>query len=318
MSYAHVAVKDIVQESDISEESVASMVKSARESGWSCWLDDIPVTPQLQQLGERLRKVLPGFKFYPNRNKWVRDTPTSPEVLVASDVFVLMEASAYAVMRIGYRQYTRTGQAYQYAVFSRLINNTRYYSNSLRRHAKLTESIDIAVKNALAYAVPYSAAELAEITYRGYHKLSTGVGQQKMSVLSSLVEAASGFNVVMNEVRALRASGVSFTTPEFIALANEMDYAVQLANSERNKRVDAFLVRFIQHSWSGVQAEVAQATNIRGNPDPDILDQVTTYSLEDLPPEISEKVAVLQTLDAGQHVDGVGMKFDEKVFWVEK
>ena len=43
-----------------------------------------------------------------------------------------------------------------------------------------------------------------------------------------------------------------------------------------------------------------------------------TYSLADVPQALQDKVAVLQTLPPGDHVDGVGMKVEEMLYWVEK
>jgi hypothetical protein len=96
-----------------------------------------------------------------------------------------------------------------------------------------------------------------------------------------------------------------------------MDDAVQLANAERNKRVDALLVSFIETA-DGVRVECAEVSNVRANNYAVIRDNVDTYPLADAPQFIVEKVSVLQGLAHGSHVDSIGMKLDDKLFWVEK
>ena len=78
------------------------------------------------------------------------------------------------------------------------------------------------------------------------------------------------------------------------------------------------MVSFVERNGSWM-ADCAEVLNVRGNRwSPKLSDDMTTYALADVPQPIVEKVSVLQGLDNGGFVDGVGMKLDDKLFWVQK
>jgi hypothetical protein len=205
-------------------------------------------------------------------------------------------------------------------VKARGIANEKYNISSTQFYMRLTGNIKVAVKNAMTNLIPYGVKEIVDIEYAALHEKSTAVGRTKASQLPILLNAVS-HNVLLNEIRALHAvmevSGATFSTPEFRAIVENMDDAVQLANAERNKRVDALLVSFIETA-DGVRVECAEVSNVRANNYAVIRDDVDTYPLADAPQFIVEKVSVLQGLAHGSHVDSIGMKLDDKLFWVEK
>jgi hypothetical protein len=180
-----------------------------------------------------------------------------------------------------------------------------------------------AVKKTLLNLIPYTVAECATLQYDAIKRKSDKSGAAKTGVLPSLLGAVT-HNVLMNEVRALRAAGVAFSTPEFQAVAEEMDDAVQLANAERNKRVDAVMVQFVTRGGV-MRAECAEVQDIRKSYEVKFAEEgedgrgvVKSYAMEEVPPFIVEKVSVLQGLDNGGHVDSIGMKVNDTLFWVEK
>jgi hypothetical protein len=200
--------------------------------------------------------------------------------------------------------------------YARDIENVKYGEGRKQYYMKLTTNLKLAVKNALANLLPYTAREMAGIEYPTMREKSEESGRVKASKLPTLLNAVT-HGVLMNEVRALHAAGVTFTTPEFQSIVDNMDEAVQLANAERSKRVDMVLVSFVERNGS-MMADCSEARDVRNNHWPNVADEVNTYPLADVPQFIVEKVSVLQGLDNGNHVDGVGVKIDDKLFWVEK
>jgi hypothetical protein len=314
MGYRHGAVRSLAHEPF--DGAIGIICSKARDAEWGYWLDGVPVVKELHEYGMALRQVSPSIKFmvHVDMNVWVRGFG---QASAAHEVCVCMPTSPYAVCSIGYHIYReKTDGPAMYMVFARGITNEKYSSNREQSAMKLTGNIKIALRNALAQLIPYRVEEVAKLEYDLIHSKSVASGQKKAGQLPTLLGAVSG-QVLLNEIRALRAMGVTFTTLEFNAVVEGMDEAVQLANAERSKRVDAVMVSFVERG--GVMwADCVETGSVRTNYYFRQVGEAVTYAMADVPQFIVEKVSVLQTLGNRQHIDSVGMKIDDKLFWVEK
>jgi len=329
MGFKHIAVRALAVPP---EHDIAI---AAQQVGWEYMLDGVPVSQHLHAYATALREAVPNLKFGAVWERYNFDDETEtcyregPEggqvrVTYATEVWVCMDVSHYALAKIGYRKYRQSSNtAYEYGVYARGIKNAIYGDYRDQHYTRMSINLKAAMKKALLNLIPYTVAECATHQYDAIKRKSDRSGAAKTGVLPSLLGAVS-HNVLMNEVRALRAAGVAFSTPEFQAVAEEMDDAVQLANAERNKRVDAVMVQFVTRGGV-MRAECAAVRHIRGNDgavfaevDEDGRGVVKAYIMEEVPPFIVEKVSVLQGLDNGGHVDSIGMKVNDTLFWVEK
>jgi hypothetical protein len=329
MSFRHVRASQLVIPP---EHDIAT---SAQVAGWEYMLDGVPVSQHLHAYATKLREAVPNLKFGAVWGKYSFDGGTEtmyregPEggqvhVTYATEVWVCMDVSHYALAKIGHKKYRQSNNSpYEYGVAARGIENKIYGDYREQYCIRMSVKQRAAVKNALLNLIPYTVAECATLQYDAIKRKSDRSGAAKTGVLPSLLGAVS-HNVLMNEVRALRAAGVAFTTPEFQAIAEEMDDAVQLANAERNKRVDAVMVQFVTRGGV-MRAECSEVRDIRRNDGAAFAEEdnegngvVKSYAMEEVPPFIVEKVSVLQGLDNGGHVDSVGMKVNDTLFWVEK
>ena len=323
-NYAHTAVRRLTNTASSSNVIRAQRAEEARAMGWKWWLDGTPVSEELYNMGFPMQKFYPFLSFYSSsqKSRWKEMTRGSTCFQVAMEVYVCMPSSPYAVAVIGYGQYQMSPNTLynHYMVKARGIANEKYNMSSTQFYMRLTGNIKVAIKNAMANLIPYGVKEIVDIEYEALREKSTAVGRTKASQLPILLNAVS-HNVLLNEIRALHAvmevSGDTFSTPEFRAIVENMDDAVQLANAERNKRVDALLVNFIETA-DGVRVECAEVSNIRNSSYAVIRDNIDTHLLASVPQFIVEKVSVLQGLANGTHVDSIGMKLDDKLFWVEK
>jgi hypothetical protein len=145
---------------------------------------------------------------------------------------------------------------------------------------------------------------------------SCEVSRGKAAKLPTLLGKVTN-SILLGEIRALHSAGVTFTTPEFREVVANMEDAIELANGERSKRVDVLMVYFVKRNGVMV-AETVHVDNIRGGDSSTHAKEITTYAIDQVPAFVEEKVSVLQTLDNGSHVDGVGMKVNDNLYWVEK
>ena len=313
--YEHTSVRTVL-ENERSHQCKEDRARY-RADGWKFWLDDVPVCDELHAYGSALQKLYPCLKF-------LGSTPSHPMGIgLQNRVYVCMDVSPYALGTINYGDNSLSGHASlrTFSIYARTIKNDKYHSCRLQYYMKMSSSIGVAVKNALAHLIPYSAVDIARVEYKALRDKSVDSGKQKAAVLPALLAAVTP-SVLLNEVRALKAAGVAFSTPEFQSIVSNMDEATQLANAERSKRIDAVLVHFVDRAGA-TMAECADLSNVRGQTHPTISScsistGVTQYAMADVPKFIVEKVAVMRGLDDGSHVDGIGMKIEDRLFWVEK
>ena len=302
-------------------------IEAAKAAGWQWWLDTIPVSSEVYELAMGVRKAYPFAKFYATveeskcRWTWV-DTRVLLNTLVhqyASEVYIALDTCPYALAKIGYGDYSvrSNGGTATFMVRARGIENEKYGSGRPQYHTRLATNLKVAIKITLANLLPYDMGEVAAHEYAEYRSKSQRVGASKAAKLPALLGSIS-HSILLNEIRALTAMGVTFNTSEFRSVAENCDDAAKLANEERNKRIDVVLMHFVTRT-DGIVAECVGMNNIRAHsafmPG---MSESNTYPLDGVPQALQDKVAVLQTLPPGDHVDGVGMKVEEMLYWVEK
>jgi hypothetical protein len=316
MGYTHIPVRYFAE---YNRTVLDGRIEAAKTAGWQWWLGTTPVSREVYELGMGVRKAYPFVKFYAtveeNKCKWEGNTA---DVWYALELFIAIDTCPYVLAKIGYGDYSVGNRATStFMVRARGIENEKYDSGRPQYHMRVTTNLKVAIKNTLANLLPYDMGEVAHREYEGYLNKSIKVGASKAAKLPVLLGSVT-HSVLLNEIRALKAMGVTFSTPEFRGVAESCDDAAKLANEERNKRVDAVLMHFVTRT-DGIVAECIGMQNIRAHcvfrSD---MSESNTYLLADVPQALQDKVAVLQTLPPGDHVDGVGMKVEEMLYWVEK
>lgn len=319
MSYTHIPLRVLTNPPAEEAETIKKHVDSARNHNWKYWLDDVPVSSKLFQYGHELQKSYPNIKFF-CKARHFRDVEHvhGVDVFFVDRVCVCLESSPYALATIGFFNPGLRSGPHKYVLYARGIQNDMFHNSRKQYHMRSSLNLKPVLKVTQSYLIPYTLAECATLDYDLICRRSDQAKNDKQAVLRKLVDAAMVPNVFTNEVRHLMASGVTFLTPEFKALAAGLDEATQLSIAERNRRVDMVMVHFIDRSGE-VVAECVEVKNIRGNNKP-VFDGggITTYRMTEVPQFIVEKVSVLQTLDKGTFIDSVGMKLDDKLFWVER
>jgi hypothetical protein len=288
--------------------------KDAVDSGWLFWLDGIPVVAELRNYGDELRRAFPNLRFLYCKHSTVAKTVWGG---VCREVWVCMDSSLLTVARIGYAGYKKGGELV-YGVRARGIENNMYKSGHNMYHSKTTSRLNVAVKNALANLVPYSAKEVASATYVPVRDKILHTSDNKRATLSKLLGSISQ-SVLISEITALRAAGVTFTTQEFQDVVANLDEARRITNGEVNRRVDIISVHVVERGGvTYIECSTVNSVGDNYSIFPDDIPETVVYTVDQVPSEIAEKVAVLQTMDAKAFVDTVGMKVCDKLYWVFK
>ena len=307
MSYTHTYI-DRLDKQDIVDQLKshvdAHMHEGKHNHDW--WVDGIPVIYQTYSLANAIRQKAPHATFRFNKQNPGRS------------LFVTVPNCPYTVAVIGFGQFKMSQLGEDYTVKARGIKNEKYNSGREQYHMRFSKNVATAAKIALTNIVAYSTCELASLKLDLFSRASIDAGRKKAGMLPTLCSAVS-HSVLVNEVRSLKAAGVVFHTAEFQAIADQCDEASKLANDERNKRVDAVFVQFTESKVTGFKAQCVTVESIRNKNDFDVYGiPATVYELSELPEFITSKISVLQILEDRNHVDGVGMKINPTLFWVEK
>jgi hypothetical protein len=307
MSYIHTYVDNLDKQEAVEQLKLhvdAHMHEGKRNHEW--WVDGIPVMYQAYSLANAIKQKAPHVMFRFNKKNPGRS------------LHVTVPNCPYTVALIGFGQFKMSQVGEEYVVKARGVRNEKYQPHREQYHMRFSKNMATAAKTVLANIVAYSTCELASLKLELFSRASIDAGRKKAGVLPTLCSAVS-HSVLINEVRSLKAAGVVFHTAEFQAIADQCDEASKLANDERNKRVDAVFVQFMESKVTGFKAQCVTVENIRSKNDFDVKGiPATVYELSELPEFITSKISVLQILEDRNHVDGVGMKINPTLFWVEK
>ena len=301
-----------LQRSTQTEESAARYAQLARE------VDGVLVSNQLANWCDELRKTNRHLRFGVPRGAkvfWLNDTH------MISEVWAYLPGDEYAIMRLGFADYALRGTAYRYGVYARGIANGKYHASRPQYHMAITDSFDQAVKNARKYMVPYSLAEVAN--------MSLGNIQQEIGKLK--YAASSEFNDIHTKIiqhgafvhELERLATIGFHDAEF----GELVRMYMDKRKERNERLaqqhHAYFVSV--RELNGQQ--VFDILTVLDVPKTSLRNMGThrTYTAEEvdvLDDTLLGKIAALSMLDTvgdnNAFVDGLGLKLNDNSYWVLK
>ena len=314
--YKNIAVAKLLAPEDQLLEP--NNLEAARRNKSCGFVNGYPVVGRLTALTDMLQ-VFPGIKFYAHSEhcrlqRFTDLSGNSFSSVAASELFVCIDDDPYAVMRIGFDNYRCTNGKNTFAVYARDIRNAKYHPTREQYFMSMFLDPNKAFKVAVANMRVHSTEELARLRYRKFYNRSTDVSNHKARELGALLDSITQ-PVLIREIRAAVAAGYQFSTPEFTSVAASLEDAVATTTQATQRRVDATYVRFMQGE-GGMIARMASTSNVRKTYAPEPKDQ-GVVPLNEVPAFIQEKVAVLQTLEPDNYIDGVGMKVTDYEYWVE-
>jgi hypothetical protein len=209
-----------------------------------------------------------------------------------------------------------------YGVYSRKIQNAKYAQHRDQHHMVMTSDLEKAVKNARKHLVPYTTRELAQVFYEPLHeKVSKVLDDVKSKAHDGARGIVNNRMAILQEIEFLKKQGVQFVTPEFRELSENIEQLLGDYREQEARKVSAVFVRFKQigdTTYADLQ-EVHNVREIRWDVKMNTTDaQAISCSADELPQDIAGQVAVLNILENEGYVAGVGMKIDDKTYWVER
>lgn len=233
-----------------------------------------------------------------------------------STAVVYRKGDTHALGEIGYRPINvKNNGAPNYYVMSRRIKNDKYRENSWQHRIAATTVLSRAVKAAAAYLVPFSCEEAANAG----RKVAKNVIEQSFN--ASATEARNAFKALTGDPGYSTSMGSefmeelrhhTFLSPKLNAAAAAF-YPAFDAYMEAKARMDgAFYYVGITDNYGQTVVDSAEVT--LGWP-------YTTDPLPRLPAEamnewMQGRIAVLNMTPPLHYVPGVGLRLDDRVFYV--
>lgn len=255
---------------------------------------------------EALAKKLPTCKFSPRGNN-------------EQSLYVYLPNDLYALGWVGYNDYRIEGEGtYKtIAVYSHTIRNDKYSSHNDQHHMLMSTNPKRAIKNALSHLRPYTPKELNDCFAYPVVRKVRDTNRENQEKVENAQTAVTQHNQLQVELRAVVASGYQFVDADFgskvAAFLNEVDeYALQTSE------VNMFFVRAYmlndQQMFDVTFLENAHNTwDYKVSTEP-----AERYTSDTLPEHLSGKLSVLMMCELDEYVDGVGIRMNDGVFYVNQ
>jgi hypothetical protein len=300
------------------EEKVKGIVNRATEAGYTEFLDGVPIYKELLEFTQALKKAMPKVKFFPHTFRHIN----SANVHACDELFVYMDDFPCDLGRISWADNGVQSGNCTYGVYSRKIQNAKYATHRNQHHMVMTSDLEKAVKNARKHLLPYTTRELAQVFYEPLHeKVSKVLDDVKGKAHDGARGIVNNRMAILQEVEFLRKQGVEFVTPEFRELSENIEQLLGDYREQETRKVSAVFVRFKQvgdTTYADLQ-EVHNVREIRWDVKMNTTDaQAISCPADELPQDIAGQIAVLNILENEGYVSGVGMKVDDKTYWVER
>lgn len=316
-------MKTLLADTNYSER-IEHASTTSKDVGWQNWFQSYPVHAELEGLMNNVAKAMPSAKFYPA--EFTRRMENDKTHYLVNEFSVYMDEYPFDFGRVGFRDYAvgrgdSRGKPPTFGIYSRKIHNTKYSDGRDQFHMVMTASADKAVKLAGKYLVPYTNRELAQAYYKGVQREMDKARHDAHKEMNNLVGDTINRmdnNAIAMEIVSLMAQGAKFATQGFKDIADRVHAVTDKVKEENARKVDAWFVR-LRKVGEDTYVDVQVADDVRKNDyKPSLVGQPTTYPEKEVPEDLLGSISVLSILEDGQYVPRVGLKIDERTFWVER
>lgn len=196
-------------------------------------------------------------------------------------------------------------QVVEYCIESRLIRNEKFNSNNSEYYTKRTTDPKKFFKHLKEYAKPFTYQEVALRSMRGAeNKFDDWRGSKRRDAYVSV-----SWEDVMEEVVKLHALGVQPQTDKFKTIYEKSlpEYLEYKAVRDKTfKRIHVL----VQADGTVAVSSFADYMDMQKG-------SLLYEEMDHVPKHIQEQVGMLRMMATGDFVPNVGLKINEKEFWVE-
>ena len=222
---------------------------------------------------------------------------------------------------IGYGDYTNSDRASgnKYVVFSENIANYQYASHSWQRHLMSSGNLNQAVKNVSRHLRDYSVENVAKSLSREARNEWLKEENDGKNEISSAFNALRYDDDLRDELIRLHAAGHMFITEKLQRKIDELAAAYDTERENSKYRLNCVSMVCVTSTLRGEQVfEVCTVPNILGFGSGSKFIAEQTYTENELPEDLRDKLGALNIVEKKQLVPGVGYKLTDGILFVAR
>ena len=293
---------------------VATLLSDKWQANHMSYLTGGRVRPEFENFKAAVNRTLRGVEFCHVGNDWA---------------YVYYKGDTHALGKIGYGDMLKntTGEN-QYGVSSRRIVNGKYRDDSEHHHIAASKTMKVALATAAANLVPVTVQEAMYQSRQHFVNKSTEALQQISKVVDAEYDLAvrdGSYGVrealnsrLMKELRILVDTGYSFTDPSLTGELKMM-FEAQASYNELStiQKRPLYFVK-VTESFGQTVGHVALVdwSKHRYNREHEAGGTLMHAPVEHLPQFILGGIAVLSMVEPHHYVAGVGMRVDDRQFFI--
>ena len=293
---------------------VATLLNDKWQDNHKTILSNGRVRPEFEAFKAAVNRTLRGVEFCHVGSDWA---------------YVYYKGDTHALGKIGYGDMLKHAKGdNQYGVSSRRIANGKYRDDSEHHYIAASKTMKVALATAAANLVPVSVQEAMYQSRQHFTNKSTEALQHMSKAVDenyekSVRDGAYGIRDALNsrlmkEMRILVDTGYSFTDP---SLAGELKamFEAQSAYNELStiQKRPLYFVK-VTESFGQTVGHVALVdwSKHRYNREHEAGGTLMHAPIEHLPTFVLGGIAVLSMVEPHQYVPGVGMRVDDRQFFI--
>lgn len=277
-------------------------------------LDSIPMRDGLAKLCEAVRKQYKEIAFMCDGNA----TSYYGGVRRIDAIWAYFPGDTYALVRMSYERAGNDGTS-AYHITARTVANAKYATHNQQHHTVVTTDLAKAVKHVKTYLQPYTASEMATISYVNFRGKVTNHKSKANDAMLSTRLSVTQHKAFAAELESILMSDYIFINRELrdncVAYLN----ALREEEAQKHGRINGAYVhvRMVgeQQMFDVIRTKkcITEMYSLYSYEREDMV----TYTSETLPESIMSKLAVLSMLERGEYLADTGMKDSDVAFWVQ-
>lgn len=312
-------IKNTFESNQDYKDRVTEVVSRAEKEDdkYVFWFNDYPVRFEFKEYLEELSRNLPHIRFLPASEKF-------DSYCRFTRFHAVMDGQLFTLGMVMYDDVTLSGEVKpQFVIQSRKIENKKY--NALRdQYRMVMPSFKNAVKQAKKYLLPYTVNELAFYTVDKYSdarsKFKRGLEDKLGKVTEALGYSAysspssAATKKIIEELKYMTDIGYVPKTDWLASALEQVNEAHEIIKEWTNYKPK---ISFVRIADAGTHPIVYELTPSDLTPARIQSASVVGYNPDMIPEDLMGRIAVLQTLEDGQYVEKVGLKYDRNTLWLE-
>lgn len=302
--WAREHLDDKVSFGELPEHIIIAKHQTTRE------VDGTPnVYYELAEFCDELRKHFKGIRFGHRRGYYSRENVGFTRL---HSLWAYYPGQEYALGKVGFE--LDKGR-YKYTLYARTITNNKFSAGSDGYNTVSTEHMDKAVKNAKKYLRAYGTLELAN---RSVTNLAGGFLDVYNKVTNRVRVAQEEFvahRAFEREMRRLLTTSHEFIDASFKLALTDYLNAMEEREQRRNAPTGGRFIHIREEAGEQV-FDMVHTPDVRRLNLSHASTSVTTTKLDEMDEALIHKIASLSMLDDDGFVEGLGMKVNDKMYWV--